>query len=366
MIGGVPAWWPVPAAALPAFGEVLGDHRGAAKTGADHLQPDDAADPGRAPGPSAPATCTTTPSTSPPTRSRAIGFIGRRALVLVRRRGRRCPGGPGPCCPAPSGPSSPPRPPPGCCSSTSAAPCSRPAPGHPRRAQLICSGRTSSAAPEASSASCSPCSSRSGTTCWSGAVPPRRLTAARRHPAHRYRLDLARLHRRRHGRVCSSRSSFVGSLHDVRQEEQGQGDRPLRRDEPVQAPDRVCSGRSRLAAVVCVAVPSRYSGRRPAPERVDLGTLARGARFTVAAAACRCCSATGSSGSFASQFFPRSPVSTFYPVTDTQALPGRDHLGAPTGTRPPPPAWSSPPTARIRLRASVKRPQLHRPSTSAR
>ncbi len=116
------------------------------------------------------ATCTTTPSTSRRTRSRAsTSSVPPRSSWCSSRR--RCPGAPGRCCPAPSGPSSPPRPPPGCCSSTSAArrwPCCRTSPPCARS-----SGRTSSAAPAASSASCSPCSSRSGTRCWSGAVPPR-------------------------------------------------------------------------------------------------------------------------------------------------------------------------------------------------
>jgi hypothetical protein len=78
-----------------------------------------------------------------------------------------------------------------------------------------------------------------------------------------------------------------------------------------------------LAAAVCAAVLwAAGSGRRPALGRERLW---RSARFTAAAALPLLLA--WQSGSFASQFFPRSPVSTFYPVTDTQAYLSA-HLGA--------------------------------------
>lgn len=70
-----------------------------------------------------------------------------------------------------------------------------------------------------------------------------------------------------------------------------------------------------LAAVICVAV-LWYTGRDERPT-VDLGRLTRGARFTAAAALPLLLA--WQSSVFASQFFPRSPVSTFYPVTDTHS-----------------------------------------------
>ena len=70
-----------------------------------------------------------------------------------------------------------------------------------------------------------------------------------------------------------------------------------------------------LAAVVCVAV-LWYTGRDQRPE-IDLGRLTRGARFTAAAALPLLLA--WQSSVFASQFFPRSPVDTFYPVTDTHS-----------------------------------------------
>jgi hypothetical protein len=70
-----------------------------------------------------------------------------------------------------------------------------------------------------------------------------------------------------------------------------------------------------LAALVCVAV-LWYTGRDQRPT-IDLGRLTRGARFTAAAALPLLLA--WQSSVFASQFFPRSPVSTFYPVTDTHS-----------------------------------------------
>jgi hypothetical protein len=71
-----------------------------------------------------------------------------------------------------------------------------------------------------------------------------------------------------------------------------------------------------LAAIVCVAV-LWYTGRDERPT-VDLGKLTRGARFTAAAALPLLLA--WQSSVFASQFFPRSPVNTFYPVTDTHSF----------------------------------------------
>jgi len=70
-----------------------------------------------------------------------------------------------------------------------------------------------------------------------------------------------------------------------------------------------------LAAVICVAV-LWYTGRDERPA-IDLGKLTRGARFTAAAALPLLLA--WQSAVFASQFFPRSPVDTFYPVTDTHS-----------------------------------------------
>ena len=70
-----------------------------------------------------------------------------------------------------------------------------------------------------------------------------------------------------------------------------------------------------LAAVICVAV-LWYTGRGQRPT-VDLSKLTRGARFTAAAALPLLLA--WQSSVFASQFFPRSPVNTFYPVTDTHS-----------------------------------------------
>jgi TRAP-type C4-dicarboxylate transport system permease small subunit len=71
-----------------------------------------------------------------------------------------------------------------------------------------------------------------------------------------------------------------------------------------------------LAAILCVAV-LWYTGRGERPT-IDLSRLTRGARFTAAAALPLLLA--WQSSVFASQFFPRSPVSTFYPVTDTHAF----------------------------------------------
>jgi hypothetical protein len=70
-----------------------------------------------------------------------------------------------------------------------------------------------------------------------------------------------------------------------------------------------------VAAILCVAV-LWHAGRdrRAAP---DLGRLTRGVRFTAAAALPLLLA--WQSAVFASEFFPRSSVSTFYPVTDTHA-----------------------------------------------
>ena len=71
-----------------------------------------------------------------------------------------------------------------------------------------------------------------------------------------------------------------------------------------------------LAAVVCVAV-LWYTGRDERPT-ADFSKLTRGARFTAAAALPLLLA--WQSSVFASQFFPRSPVDTFYPVTDTHSF----------------------------------------------
>lgn len=67
------------------------------------------------------------------------------------------------------------------------------------------------------------------------------------------------------------------------------------------------------AAIACVVV-LWYTGRGERPE-IDPGKLTRGARYTAAAALPLLLA--WQSSVFASEFFPRSPVSTFYPVTDT-------------------------------------------------
>ena len=73
-----------------------------------------------------------------------------------------------------------------------------------------------------------------------------------------------------------------------------------------------------LAAIVCVAV-LWYTGRdsREPGRGLDFGKATRGLRFTAAAALPLLLA--WQSSVFASQFFPRSPVNTFYPVTDTHA-----------------------------------------------
>jgi hypothetical protein len=70
-----------------------------------------------------------------------------------------------------------------------------------------------------------------------------------------------------------------------------------------------------LAAIICVAV-LWYTGRETKPT-LDLGTSARALRFTAAAALPLLLA--WQSSVFASEFFPRSPVNTFYPVTDTHS-----------------------------------------------
>ena len=73
-----------------------------------------------------------------------------------------------------------------------------------------------------------------------------------------------------------------------------------------------------LAAIVCVAV-LWYTGRgsEEPGQPLDVGKLTRGARFTAAAALPLLLA--WQSAVFASEFFPRSSVSTFYPVTDTHS-----------------------------------------------
>jgi hypothetical protein len=70
-----------------------------------------------------------------------------------------------------------------------------------------------------------------------------------------------------------------------------------------------------LAAIVCVAV-LWYTGRDDRPT-ADLGKLTRGARFTAAAALPLLLA--WQSSVYAAEFFPRSAVDTFYPVTDTHS-----------------------------------------------
>ena len=70
-----------------------------------------------------------------------------------------------------------------------------------------------------------------------------------------------------------------------------------------------------VAAIVCVAV-LWFTGRDSRPT-IELGKLTRGARFTAAAALPLLLA--WQSSAFASEFFPRSPVNTFYPVTDTHS-----------------------------------------------
>lgn len=70
-----------------------------------------------------------------------------------------------------------------------------------------------------------------------------------------------------------------------------------------------------IAAIVCVAA-LWYTGRDERPA-FDLSKLTRGVRFTAAAALPLLLA--WQSSVFASEFFPRSPVSTFYPVTDTHS-----------------------------------------------
>jgi hypothetical protein len=78
------------------------------------------------------------------------------------------------------------------------------------------------------------------------------------------------------------------------------------------------AGAFTLAAIVCVVV-LWYTGRgsRDPHHTLDLGNLTRGVRFTAAAALPLLLA--WQSSVFASEFFPRSPVSTFYPVTDTHS-----------------------------------------------
>ncbi|HET9171550.1 MAG TPA: YfhO family protein [Actinospica sp.] len=72
-----------------------------------------------------------------------------------------------------------------------------------------------------------------------------------------------------------------------------------------------------LAAIVCVVV-LWYTGRGEKPRLGrGIGKAARGLRFSAAAALPLLLA--WQSSVFASEFFPRSPVSTFYPVTDTHA-----------------------------------------------
>ena len=114
---------------------------------------------------------------------------------------------------------------------------------------------------------------------------------------------------------------FVGSLHDVRHA----GAKAIGYNAAMSLFKHqiAYAAAFTLAAAVCVAVLwVAGSGRRPA---LNSERLWRSARFTAAAALPLLLA--WQSGSFASQFFPRSPVSTFYPVTDTQAYLG-DHLGA--------------------------------------
>lgn len=71
-----------------------------------------------------------------------------------------------------------------------------------------------------------------------------------------------------------------------------------------------------VAAIVCV-LALWYTGRDERPT-LDLGKVTRGVRFTAAAALPLLLA--WQSSVFASEFFPRSPQSTFYPVTDTHSF----------------------------------------------
>jgi hypothetical protein len=122
---------------------------------------------------------------------------------------------------------------------------------------------------------------------------------------------------------------LIGALHNVA----GPGTRALGQSAAQSLFDHQISyAVGFAAAAVACALVLWFAGRdRRARPRTD--RLWRGARFT--AAAVLPFLLAWQSGSFASEFFPRSPVNTFYPVTDTHSYLA-DNLGeqryASTGT----------------------------------